>query len=93
MLRQEEQANLDLQKALIAKYDDVDVEGHLLKGEAVDIIPKFSSDNEIDVVVMGTVARSGIPGLLIGNTAETILHTIDASVITLKPRGFESPIK
>jgi nucleotide-binding universal stress UspA family protein len=26
-----------------------------------------------DIVVMGTVARTGLPGLLIGNTAENVL--------------------
>lgn len=28
----------------------------------------------IDLVIMGTVARSGIAGLLIGNTAERLLR-------------------
>ncbi|HBR99166.1 MAG TPA: hypothetical protein DD979_17570 [Gammaproteobacteria bacterium] len=65
---------------------------HLIKGDPVECIPAFVRKHAIDVVVMGTVARSGIPGLLIGNTAETILQLIDASVITLKPEGFESPV-
>ena len=41
---------------------------------------------------MGTVARTGIPGLLIGNTAETILQRVDCSVLAVKPDGFVSPV-
>lgn len=89
----EEQANRDLQKNLISQFDGCKIHGHLIKGHPVDHIPTFAKENEVDVVVMGTVARSGIPGLLIGNTSETILNLIDSSVITLKPSGFESIIK
>jgi nucleotide-binding universal stress UspA family protein len=42
---------------------------------------------------MGTIGRSGIPGLLIGNTSEAVLQAIDSSVITIKPADFLSPIK
>jgi nucleotide-binding universal stress UspA family protein len=49
-------------------------------------------DLGVDVVVMGSVGRSGIPGLLIGNKAEKILTTINCTVLTVKPDGFVSPI-
>lgn len=93
LLHEEEQANVQRQSALLERYPNCTIHAHLMKGNPVEHIPRFARRNGIDVVVMGTVARSGIPGLLIGNTAETILHQIDSSVITLKPRGFESPIK
>lgn len=93
LLKEEEQANRTRMNALIAQYPNQKIETHLIKGKPVDIIPAFSQDNDIEVMVMGTVARSGIPGLLIGNTAETILRLINSSVITLKPKGFESPVK
>ena len=41
---------------------------------------------------MGTVGRSGIKGLLLGNTAEKVLGTCDCSILTVKPDGFVSPI-
>ena len=41
---------------------------------------------------MGTLARSGIAGLLIGNTAENVLSAIDASVLTVKPADFVTPV-
>jgi nucleotide-binding universal stress UspA family protein len=41
---------------------------------------------------MGTVCRTGIPGLIIGNTAERVLDVVDCSVLTVKPEGFVSPV-
>jgi len=43
-----------------------------------------------DLLVMGSVARSGIPGLVVGNTAEKILGHVDCSVLVLKPKGFKT---
>lgn len=93
LLTEEQQANRNLQQALTDKYPGFDIHAHLIKGDPIEHIPAFAREQAIDIVVMGTVARSGIPGLLIGNTAETILQSIDSSVITLKPNGFESIIQ
>jgi hypothetical protein len=37
---------------------------------------------------MGSVGRTGIPGFIMGNTAEMILNQIDCSVLVIKPPGF-----
>ena len=66
---------------------------HLIKGEAKDVIPDLAESLEVDLVVIGTVGRAGVPGLLIGNTAEGVLNSVDSSVLTLKPEGFETPIQ
>jgi nucleotide-binding universal stress UspA family protein len=65
---------------------------HLLKGDPADAIAGFARAGGDDLIVMGTVARTGIPGLLIGNTAETILQRVDCSVLAVKPDGFVSPV-
>lgn len=65
---------------------------HLIKGAPADVIAEFAKENTIDLIVMGTVARTGIPGMLIGNTAETILQRADCSVLAVKPQGFVSPV-
>lgn len=41
---------------------------------------------------MGTVARSGIPGLVYGNTAEKVLQGINCSIVAVKPDEFVSPV-
>jgi len=67
-------------------------QAHLVKGGARKEIPALAKQIEADLVVMGTVARVGIPGFLIGNTAETILNQIDCSVLAIKPPGFVTPV-
>ena len=46
----------------------------------------------VDVIVMRTVARTGLPGLITGNIAEQVLSQITCSVLAIKPDGFVSPI-
>jgi len=50
-------------------------------------------ETKIDILIMGTVARTGISGFIIGNTAENILQKIDCSLLALKPQGLVSPVK
>ena len=65
---------------------------HVVKGSARKEIPALAKRIEADLIVMGTVARTGIPGFIIGNTAETILNQIDCSVLAIKPPGFVTPV-
>ena len=66
---------------------------HHLRGRADKIIPHYVVDKKIDILVMGTVARTGIPGFFIGNTAENIVQKLGCSLLALKPNGFVSPVK
>jgi len=80
--------------ALVAGYDLSDI-GHsivVLKGDPGEMIVEYADKNSIDLIVMGTVARSGLSGLLIGSTAEKVLDHVNCSVLTVKPPGFKSPI-
>lgn len=65
---------------------------HLLKGDAVDKIPELVNELQIDLIMMGTLSRTGLPGFFMGNTSETILNRIDCSVLAVKPEGFVSPV-
>ncbi len=66
---------------------------HHLRGKADELIPEFIENQKIDILVMGTVARTGIPGFMIGNTAENIVQKLTCSLMALKPQGFVSPVK
>ena len=68
------------------------VRKHLRQGVAGEIIPDLITEIEADLIVMGTVARSGIPGFIFGNTAEDILDQVTCSVLAVKPPGFVSPV-
>jgi universal stress protein E len=66
---------------------------HLTQGEAGNVIPQLAAKERIDLIVMGTLARTGIEGYFIGNTAETVLQRVACSVLTVKPDGFVSPVR
>jgi nucleotide-binding universal stress UspA family protein len=68
-------------------------QAHLIKGSARKEIPALARRLQVDCIVMGTVARTGIRGFIMGNTAETILEQIDCSVLAIKPPGFVTPVE
>ncbi len=47
------------------------------KGGAKNLIPKTANDHKADLLIMGTVGRTGIPGFFIGNTADSVLRQVD----------------
>lgn len=65
---------------------------HLRRGEAAEIISLTVRELMTDTLVIGTVARSGISGLVMGNTAERVLDSVSTSVVAVKPPGFPSPL-
>ncbi|WP_100754119.1 universal stress protein [Vibrio salilacus] len=65
---------------------------HLPKGNAVEVLPKLITSLNIDLVVMGTLSRTGISGMLIGNTSEEIINQLSCSILAVKPVGFISPV-
>jgi universal stress protein E len=81
--------------ALLAHYslDEIKSQVHLIKGEPGAVIPHLAQERRIELIVMGTVARTGIPGVFIGNTAERVLSSVDCSVLAVKPKGFATPIE
>lgn len=79
-------------EALARRYAASQYRLHLPKGDQATVIPRLVRSHEIDLLVMGTVCRTGIPGFIIGNTAEKVLDTVDCSVLTVKPVGFVSPV-
>ena len=76
-----------------AELDEfLNLQKHLIKGLPEKEIPVLVNELGVDLVVMGTVARTGIPGFFIGNTAETILSQIQCSVLAIKPVDFVTPV-
>ena len=94
MVKEKSQTSL---KTLIHGVSDLPahqaITPHLEKGSAEQVIPRYVNDKKIDLFVMGTVSRTGVPGFFIGNTAEKVLDSVACSVLTLKPAGFKSPIE
>lgn len=94
-----DETRADLRKRLDAAVQGIDrdgiggVQSHLKKDEDPgEGIVKLVHKEAIDLLVMGTVCRTGLAGFLIGNTAEEVLGAVDCSVLTVKPKGFVSPV-
>jgi nucleotide-binding universal stress UspA family protein len=83
-LRQE--LNTRLQAEVVPRF-------HLLQGSPVTLLPRQARELNADLVVMGTLARTGISGLFMGNTAEAVLDQLRCSVLAVKPPGFRSPVR
>lgn len=84
-------------RLLDAMIDEAGIGGHRhvhhLRGRPEVEIPAFVEEHGVDILVMGTLGRTGIPGFVIGNTAENIIQQVPCSLLALKPRGFVSPVK
>jgi len=65
---------------------------HLARGRPREVIPAHIDAMGADLLVIGTLGRTGVPGLIIGNTAEDVLNAVDCSVLTVKPPGYVSPL-
>jgi len=79
---------------LLAKYglNKASTKIHIIKGTATKVIPAMVKKHHIDLVVMGTVCRTGLAGFFIGNTAEKTLAEVDCSVLAVKPSSFLTPV-
>jgi len=82
-------------KALTDQYKEFESNLSILhlKGVPEDIIAQHALGERIDTLVMGTLGRTGLAGMFIGNTAETVLGRVKCSILAIKPDGFISPVK
>jgi universal stress protein E len=56
-------------------------------------IQHFIHVHDIHLLVMGTIGRGGIRGIMIGNTAERLLPEAHCSVLAVKPPDFVCPVE
>ena len=78
--------------------ETVEIEGasvhmHLPRSQEIsESIVSLTKSKKFDLLVMGTVCRTGVAGFIIGNTAEKVLNKVDCSVLAVKPEGFITPV-
>lgn len=65
---------------------------HATPGTPWPTIRKVARRLRADLIVMGTVGRGGLAGMLIGNTTEKVLHESETSLLSVKPDDFVSPV-
>jgi nucleotide-binding universal stress UspA family protein len=79
--------------AFQAEFDIDNEHLHIAEGPADVLIPYMAHTLGASVTVIGTVARSGISGALIGNTAEVVLDAVESDVLVLKPQEIEDHLE
>jgi len=57
---------------------------HVTAGRPYNEIPSFAKKQNMDLVVLGNIGRTGISGLIVGNTAEKILQRLSVDVFIIK---------
>lgn len=70
-----------------------DVGIHVVEGTAHTHILDFLGHHDVDLLCMGSVARSGLAGMITGNTAENVFPWIACSLLVVKPASFRNALK
>lgn len=65
---------------------------HLREGEPWQVIRDLAEDLTVDLVVLGSVQRSGLKRVMMGATAESILAELRCDILVLKPEGFSGDL-
>ncbi len=75
-------AGKELEKRASALRDaGIDVEVHRRKGHVAERILAFTSENDLDLVVMASHGRSGVDRVLLGSVAERVLRAAHVPVM------------
>lgn len=73
-----------LEEMIKAKGIDIDISTHVSIGVPSKEIPIMEKKLQVNMVIMGNVGRTGIQGLIIGNTAEKILERLRVDTLVVK---------
>jgi nucleotide-binding universal stress UspA family protein len=66
---------------------DLPVETFVLAGHPAHIIVQFAKDNGIDLIVTGTLGKSGIEKLLLGSVAGHVIRHAHCPVLVVRSTG------
>ena len=94
MVRDTEATILQQVDALTSRHTtETECSIHTVAGDPGTVLPRLANRLDVDLIVKGTVGRTGLRGLIMGNTAETILRSVRCSVLAVKPEGFSTPVR
>jgi nucleotide-binding universal stress UspA family protein len=65
-------------------FEGVTWEQHVLSGDPVHEIVQRARDTQADLIVMGSVGRSGLPFMLMGSTAVKVLRHLPCALLIVK---------
>jgi|SRR5271157_924433 len=74
----------DAVKIIKDSAQDVEVQTQVLEGNPAVEITRYASDNGVDLIVVGTLGKSGIDRILLGSTAEKVIRIAHCPVLVIK---------
>jgi nucleotide-binding universal stress UspA family protein len=77
----------DALDAAVERAEDAGIsyERTVLEGFPHEAITAYSTDNDIDLVVVGASGRSGITTRLLGSTTDRVVRSAEVSVLVARP--------
>ena len=84
------------EQAMVAHANEFDISvanTHVEEGLPETVIEQVALKIDAELVILGTVGRTGISAALIGNTAEHVIDQLNCDVLALKPDGYVSPLQ
>lgn len=70
----------------IGKEAGVEVESRVLKGHPAEKIVTFSEDNNIDMIIMGSLGKSGYERVLLGSVSEKVIRHAKIPVLVVREK-------
>ena len=61
-------------------------------GNPAEAIAETIVDDEVDILVLGSMTRGRFENLVLGSTAEKLLHTVACDMLVVKPLGFRTTV-
>jgi universal stress protein E len=78
-------AHTEKMKSLMEKHDVAAENMHVVEGAPESAISRKAQEINAQLVILGTVGRTGLAAAFIGNTAERVLAELSCEVLALKP--------
>jgi nucleotide-binding universal stress UspA family protein len=67
------------------KLRELYIKTELMEGDPVEVILRTAKEHACDLIVMGTVGRTGLTRVLMGSVAEAVLRKGACPVLVVKP--------
>ncbi|MBE0521288.1 MAG: universal stress protein [Candidatus Methanoperedenaceae archaeon] len=67
-----------------AEAENLEIERLTVEGHPADEIIKYADDNSIDIIIMGTLGKSGLDRFLLGSVAEKVVRNSKIPVLVVR---------
>ncbi|MFD1805715.1 universal stress protein UspE [Pasteurella oralis] len=72
-------------KTLRQQFGIDDDHTHVREGFPEEVIPQVAQELEAELVVLGTIGRTGLSAAFLGNTAEHVINKLSCNLLAIKP--------